>query len=161
MSLAHELVYQMDDFASIELASYTERVLGNLLVAYGLPEAAASIELCPMKLELDRAIPFGLALNELVTNAFKYARPSAAKPVSIRLELREEEGRETALFSVEDQGPGIPIEIAKAGEKAGSLGLSLIGALAKQLGGSASWLSREGGPGTLAVMRFPVESKTR
>jgi PAS domain S-box-containing protein len=159
MSLAHELVYQMDDFASMNLASYIERVLGNLLAAYGLPEKAASIRLCPMKLELDRAVPFGLALNELVTNAFKYAGPSVSKPIAIRLEFVDDGGVKTALFSVEDQGPGIPSKIAAAGEKQGSLGLSLITALAKQLGGSALWLSRAEGPGTRAILRFPVIAK--
>jgi PAS domain S-box-containing protein len=161
MSLAHELVYQMNDFASLELGRYIDRVVGNLLVAHGLPEGAANIAACPMKLELERAVPFGLAMNELVSNAFKYAGPSASRPVAIRLEVLEEGGRQTALFTVEDQGPGVPADIAQAGEKPGSLGLSLIGALAKQLGGSASWKGREGGSGTLAVLRFPVADKSR
>jgi two-component sensor histidine kinase len=112
-----------------------------------------------MKLELEKAIPFGLALNELVSNAFKYASPTAANPVRISLELgSDERGAKGALFVIEDSGPGMPAEVLGAGDKLGSLGLSLIRALAEQLGGQASWSTGASGFGTRVELRFPAKN---
>jgi PAS domain S-box-containing protein len=156
MSVAHELVYQVDDLSSLRIDEYTERIVSNLEVAYGLAEGSVLSTLEPMRLELERAIPFGLALNELVSNAFKYASPSAERPV--RICLASEAGAESgALFSVEDSGPGIAPEILVSGGRSGSLGLSLIGALAKQLGGEARWMPASSGAGTRVELRFPAD----
>lgn len=159
MSLAHELVYQMADLGSIEVADYAERLVTNLQLVYGAPEGSVEASFMPMKLELERAIPFGLAFNELVSNAFKYASPSPSAPVRIALEIKDIGARPQALVSVEDSGPGLPEEVQSAGHKAGSLGLSLIMALAQQLGGEASWSSGVGGNGTRALLRFPLSEE--
>ena len=156
MSLAHELVYQMADLASIEVADYAKRLVANLQVVYGMPEGSVATDFMPMQLELERAIPFGLALNELVSNAFKYSSPSPSEPVRIALEIRKEGGKSQALVSVEDSGPGMPKENNSTNGRAGSLGLSLIMALAQQMGGEASWSSGPRGRGTRALLRFPL-----
>jgi PAS domain S-box-containing protein len=159
MSLAHELVYQMADLASIEVVDYAERLVTNLQLVYGAPEGSVEAIFMPMQLELERAIPFGLAFNELVSNAFKYAAPSPSAPVRIALEINDAGARPQALVSVEDSGPGLPEEVKSAGQKPGSLGLSLIMALAQQLGGEASWSSGAGGGGTRALLRFPLSEE--
>lgn len=152
MSVAHELVYQMEDLSSIRLDEYADRILSNLRMVYGIEEGAMSYDLCTMKLELERAIPFGLALNELASNAFKYAAPSPSHPISIRLEMAQDS--RLAVLTVEDSGPGLSAEVQAGGGRKGSLGLSLIGALAKQLGGDARWNPKAGGPGTVVQFRF-------
>jgi PAS domain S-box len=156
MSLAHELVYQMEDLASIELDDYADRLAANLRGAYGVEKGSILLDLAPMRLQLDRAIPFGLVLNELVVNSLKYAAPSTLSPILVRLELAAEGS--DILFSVEDEGPGIPLEFREAGGKKGSIGLSLVEALAKQLGGGVSWGVRDDGSGSRAVLRFPSRS---
>jgi PAS domain S-box-containing protein len=158
MSLAHELVYQMTDLSSIEAAEYADGLVANLQAAYGLPERSVLVELKEMKLGLERAIPFGLALNELVSNAFKYAKPSPDAPVRVILDAG---GDGWAVFTVEDQGPGIPEAIRDAGSRSGSLGLSLITALAGQLGAMVSWNLGSSGVGTRAEIRFPIEDTAR
>jgi PAS domain S-box-containing protein len=158
MSVAHELVYQVEDLSSLGIDEYAERIVSNLQIAYGAPEGSIHMNFLPMKLELEKAIPFGLALNELVSNAFKYASPTAASPVRISLELgSDERGTEGALFVIEDSGPGMAAEVLSAGDKLGSLGLSLIRALAEQLGGQARWSIGDSGSGTRVELRFPVK----
>jgi len=157
MSVAHELVYQMGDLASIEIAQYTRKVVSNLRMAWGVAEGSLSLSLSPLSLELEWAIPYGLALNELVSNAFKYASPSPATPVRISLES----GGGSAVLAVEDSGPGVPRELMERGEKKGSLGMMLISALARQLGGAASWSPGEGGSGTRAAISFPLGEGAR
>jgi PAS domain S-box-containing protein len=153
MALAHELVYQVPDLASVEAADYAERLLSNLRMVYGVPEGAVLVDMLPMKLALDKAIPFGLVLNELASNAFKYASPSPAGPV--RVSLSTPDGGEEAVLSVEDSGPGLPS--GKPAEKVGSIGLSLVDALARQLGGGVLWGVGKGGVGTRAEIRFFAE----
>jgi PAS domain S-box-containing protein len=161
MSLAHELVYQMPDLSSIEAAEYAERLVANLQVAYGVKEGALQVRLEALKLDLERAVPFGLVINELVSNAIKYAKPSVEGPIRVRLELRAGEAGSLAFLAVEDSGPGIPLEILRTGGKGGSLGLSLVNALARQLGGSASWGSGPDGRGALVEIGFPVADPSR
>jgi len=159
MSVAHELVYQVEDLSSLRIDEYAERIVSNLQIAYSAPEGSIHMNFLPMKLELEKAIPFGLALNELVSNAFKYASPTAANPVRISLELgSDERGAKGALFVIEDSGPGMPAEVLGAGDKLGSLGLSLIRALAEQLGGQASWSTGASGFGTRVELRFPAKN---
>ena len=153
MSLVHELMYQVSDFASIEASDYAMKVVANLRVIYGAPESAVLPELEPMKLELDKAIPFGLVLNELVTNSFKYASVSDEAPLRVSLSCRRDGSRE-AILSVEDAGPGLTSGAVEQAERSGSLGLSLIRNLAAQLGGEASWTPGRGGKGTLASIIF-------
>ncbi len=159
MSLAHELVYQMSDLTSVEASDYASQLIANLQLVYGAGALSVLSDLEPMKLGLDRAIPFGLALNELVSNAFKYASPSARAPVRISLALAGGDGKAEVLLSVEDSGPGISEELRAAGGRPGSLGLSLIEALANQLGGRTVWGRGANGTGTSAEIRFPAEER--
>lgn len=93
---------------------------------------------------LDRAISLGLIINELVTNALKYAFPEErAGEIVVRL-LSEDPSR--LCLEVKDDGIGL-----SADKKEGT-GRALIGALARQLGGAVEW---RGSPGTTARITFP------
>ena len=96
---------------------------------------------------MDKAVPFGLILNELVSNALKYAFPEGRKG-TVRIELRARQNGEVAL-SVSDDGVGLPAEVDFRDAK--TLGLHLVRMLAWQLQGS---LEREDGPGTKFVIAF-------
>lgn len=159
MSLAHELVYQVPDLAYIEASDYAAQLIANLQAAYAVPEGSVLSALRPMKLELERAIPFGLVLNELVSNAFKYARPSLATPVRIAFEPSSD--RSFAVFVVEDSGPGMPAGAFDADAKPGSIGLSLISALSGQMEGEIAWGSGSAGVGTRAELSFPASARGR
>jgi anti-sigma regulatory factor (Ser/Thr protein kinase) len=81
----------------------------------------------PIEVQLDLAVPCGLVLNELVTNAIKHGR-SPDGTCAIRIELHRD--GEAVVLTVSDLGPGFPPEKARSG----SLGMQLIRALARQLG---------------------------
>lgn len=105
-----------------------------------------SVKSIPIRLPADKALTVGLIVNELVTNAFKYAFPddrSGAVQVSLS---RAENALE---LTVVDGGRGVP-EDRRTG-----LGTRLVTVLAAQLGGSAEWSNGPDG-GCRARVQFPV-----
>ena len=115
-------------------------------------------------LDTERAVHLGLVLNELVTNALKYAFPDNAAG-TVRVAFHRD-GR-SFLLSVADNGVGLPAEDPPAGAAAGTrplgtgLGTRLLQGLAAQLRGTLSRRSGENGSGTLAELRFPVAEPRR
>ena len=112
-------------------------------------------------LDAERAVHLGLVLNELVTNALKYAFPdNGAGAVRVRF---AREG-ESFVLSVRDDGVGLPSDEASglppraAGKRplGTGLGTRLLQGLAAQLRGALSRRRGEDGAGTLAELRFPV-----
>lgn len=141
MSYIHESLYQTKDFSSINFADYITNLVQNLVHSYQLyhDKIELKFNVGPVKLALDQAIPCGLILNELVSNALKYAYPGE-KRGQIVIEVVEENGR--IQLGVEDFGIGLP-EGFKI-EHSESLGLSLVYTLVDQLDGELK-LKRLGG----------------
>lgn len=141
MSYIHESLYQTKDFSSINFADYITNLVQNLVHSYQLYHDKIELQfnVGPVKLALDQAIPCGLILNELVSNALKYAYPGE-KRGQIVIEVVEENGR--IQLGVEDFGIGLP-EGFKI-EHSESLGLSLVYTLVDQLDGELK-LKRLGG----------------
>ena len=95
----------------------------------------------PIELSVDSAMPCGLMLNELLTNALKYAFPDQ-RPGRIRVGARR---LDDAMIGIEvsDDGVGLPLQLDL--DRANTLGLSLVRGLVAQLGGR---IEREPGAGT-------------
>jgi two-component sensor histidine kinase len=105
-------------------------------------------------MEMERAIPFGLLLNEIASNAFKYGLGGDSEPsVRATLSLEESTASSNVMLVIEDDGPGIP---ESATEK--SLGLQIAQGLAAQLKGTAVWGKSARG-GTRVVVEFPLSSR--
>ncbi|GAB1456316.1 hypothetical protein MASR2M48_16240 [Spirochaetota bacterium] len=85
-----------------------------------------------LELDLDTAIPVGLILNELLTNAFKYAGSDRNATVSIKASLQAA----VCTLIVEDDGPGLPSEVIERSQAGDTLGLGLVSGLTEQLRGS-------------------------
>jgi two-component sensor histidine kinase len=102
-----------------------------------------------VSLDLDRAIPAGLIISELVSNAFKHAFPLQAEG-EILVELHEEEDR--LVLRVSDNGIGFPSGTAPQGEE--TLGLLLVRNLCRQLEGR---VSITGSRGTVCEIVFPAQ----
>ncbi|MFW5797344.1 MAG: PAS domain-containing sensor histidine kinase [Spirochaetota bacterium] len=140
MSLIHEKLYQSGDLARVDLADY----IGDLcrdLRAMSPEGAGISLELEAESVVagVNLAIPFGLVVNELVTNAFKYAAlGSEAIQVTVSLRMTSE-GTELV---VSDNGPGMPADFDVDANT--SLGMELVRSLVSQLQGTVSYRS-EGG----------------
>ena len=156
MALVHELVYQIEDLSSIDISDYATRLVSYLADAYAVERAALSFDTAPIVIKLDEALPFGLLLNELVSNAFKYGGPmSAERPLRISIFRRLEGQAQSAVLLVEDSGPGLP---EAAGARRKTLGFSLVQALAAQLGGKVDFghgLGRDG-KGLRVEFSFPL-----
>jgi PAS domain S-box-containing protein len=132
MAMVHESLYQAKNLARIEAAAYFAQVVGNLHQAYGTPHIRLNLAVDKeVTLGVDQAIPLGLVVTELVTNAFKYAFPpdqNQAAP-EIQVGLQRENGG--LVLRVADNGPGLPE--ALDWQKANTLGLRLVNILARQL----------------------------
>ncbi len=132
MALVHEKLYQTDHLESIELPGYVNELLHHLADTLGA--AAQRIELvcdiAPRQASLETAVPLGLLINELVSNAIKHAFP-AGRGGRIRVQLSGGPG--VPRLSVQDDGVGVPAGLDPHAAK--SMGLQLAVSLAGQLGG--------------------------
>jgi PAS domain S-box-containing protein len=134
MALVHERLYQSENLAQVDFPDYARRLLEQLLRAHGPAETTVRprLELEPVLLTVETAVPCGLILNELASNALKHAfggRKEGEISVATRTEA---DGRVT--LRVSDNGVGLPEGVDW--RQARSLGLRLVTMLAKQLEGT-------------------------
>ncbi|MES2625709.1 MAG: histidine kinase dimerization/phosphoacceptor domain -containing protein [Pseudomonadota bacterium] len=134
MALIHQTLYQSNDFAEVDFRLFLQSLVHTLASSHGVdPERIQiTVEAEPVTLPIDLAIPCGLAVNELITNALKHAFPkerSGHVVTSLKLDVN---GR--VLVSVTDDGVGMPANINIATTP--TLGLQLVTLLADQLGGT-------------------------
>lgn len=151
MALIHEQLYQSTDFSSVSFSPYLSELAQNVLRA---SESSARIELRfadrSVGLAVDQAIPCGLIVNELITNAIKHAFPEdRAGTLTLDLSLGEDG---LVRLVVSDDGIGLPPGFA--GQRSDSLGLQLVFALTEQLRGRVRVVSP---PGTTFEITFPLE----
>ncbi len=133
MALVHETLYRSDNLAAVDFAAYARGLSERLVGTYGSRDGAVRLqaELESISMGIDLAIPCGLILNELITNALTHAFPDGREG-TIHLGLTRES--ETACtLRVSDTGIGIPADLNI--DKAASLGLRLIRSLTRQIEG--------------------------
>lgn len=131
MALIHEKLYQSESLANIEFGEYVKSLANDLFRTYRGHAGGVQLKVQADEvfLGLDQAVSCGLILNELMTNALKYAFPDR-KSGTIWVELSAGHGRVVNL-RVADDGIGIPSDFDVHNAK--SLGLQLVNNLAKQL----------------------------
>jgi two-component sensor histidine kinase/CHASE1-domain containing sensor protein len=141
IALAHEKLYRSKDLGRIDFSEYARNLIGHLHSMFGTSSAVSLVtDIHEVTLPVEMAIPCGLVINELVTNAFKHAFP-AGRQGAIRVVLREVDSARW-MVAVEDDGIGLPAGINLG--KADSLGLDLVSILAAQIGADVE-LTRERG----------------
>lgn len=133
----------------IDFQEYTHALVKELFQSYAAEagDVTSCLKTSPVSLKTDQAIPCSLILNELVTNALKYAYMPGQKG-EIAVELSETAGGVVSL-SVSDHGPGLPE--ALDWRNSSSLGLPIVDLLVKQLRGNLTVQSR---PGTAFKIEF-------
>jgi PAS domain S-box-containing protein len=140
MAYIHESLYQNKDLSSIDLGGYIEGLSRSLMMSYSLSgKVELHTELEPVELVLDQAIPCGLILNELISNALKHAFPGQL-PGNIRIGLSC--SGDLVRISIRDDGPGFPKGLDP--NKDGNLGLELVRTLVDQLDGTLEFLPAKG-----------------
>jgi PAS domain S-box-containing protein len=137
MALIHQLFYGGQSLDRIDLGAYA-RGLAASLAGVLAPTAKVEVVADDVAVPVDVAVPLGLILNELLTNAFKYGLPRDAGQARLHgadadvvVEVHVE-GSDLQI-SVQDRGPGLPVELELA--TATTLGLQLVRSLVRQLRG--------------------------
>jgi PAS domain S-box-containing protein len=151
IALFHEKLYQSRDLARIDVGEYLRGVVTGLFATYGADPGNVSlrVEAEDVPLDVDGAISCGLIVNELVSNALKYAFPDGRRG-EVRVGLRRE-GSDVVLEVVDD-GTGLPADLDL--DDPGTLGLKLVSILAEQVRGT---IEVRRSPGTRFLIHFPGE----
>lgn len=153
IALIHEKLYQSTDYSRIPFAEYAKSLASSVFrvgqTSSGQVELAFALEEVP--LAVDRAIPCGLILNELLTNALKHAFVGG-RSGTIRVELARQ-GADGIRLVVADDGRGLPpgFDVGKSP----TLGLQLVATLAAQLDGK---VYASAGPGARFELGFPAQN---
>lgn len=131
ISLTHQILYQSQDFAHIDAGEFIASLTHNLVQSYGMDRARIDLELDvdPLILSMNRSLPLGLIVNELVSNALKHAFPEN-RTGKLTVSLKAENASR-AMLAVTDTGVGLPS--GRTGREGETLGLRLLEALASQI----------------------------
>lgn len=136
MIAVHEQIYGSDQFDRVEAAPYVERLVHEIAAGYDA-EVELDIALEPLTVTRDQALPLGLIVNELVSNAFKHAF-SANKPGRLHVGLKQDAGGEGCLI-VADNGCGYSPDDTDKG-----MGGRLIAGFVAQIGGTVEIRTENG-----------------
>lgn len=152
MGLIHQTLYQSKDFAQVNFSHFLDSLVPTLVASYGVnpDRITLSIEAAQLLLPINAAIPCGLVVNELISNALKHAFPGDRSGEIVVKLFADPAGK--AVLSVSDNGVGIPEGIDMM--TSDTLGMQLITLLTDQLGGTVSM--RRSDP-TEFVLTFPIE----
>jgi len=158
MAMIHEKIYKSERLGQINFQQYVKDLTTEIFHTYSTSSGSVrlNLEVAPVSLEINRAVPFALILNELTSNALKYAFTAKEKGnLSISLKLEKDK---LLLLTVCDDGIGIPKKIQFSNTK--TLGLRLVRVLTRQLNGKAELKENpycKKSRGTMFVFRFPLE----
>lgn len=141
MAMIHKHLYSTDELTSVEISGYLERLVMSLAFSYGYNKSNFQLEsqITEQPIDVDVAIPIGLIVNELASNAFKHAFTKEGK-CRMKLELKVEDDQLTLLL--EDNGKGLPDDFSLDGLQ--SFGLELVHTLVNQLKGQVSFQNQDG-----------------
>jgi len=152
MSLIHEQLYRSRDLARIDFPTYVDDLVRQVLASGVAAARAVQItrDVDGGPLDLDVAIPCGLLLNELLSNAMKHAFTDT-RGGTVAITFRRDGERASLVVADDGSGPGN----VTATPDATTLGMRLVGALARQLRGE---LTITGPPGTRVAVSFPLRT---
>ncbi len=154
MALVHQHLYGVDSIARIDLATYVSELAESLRRGLGA-RCALTVDAAPLEVTVEHAVPLGLVLNELLTNALKYGASADGAHV-VRVSLARADGQLTVR--VADEGRGLPDGFDPT--KSRSLGLQLVRSLTRQLRGKLAFRT-EGGAVFELVCPLPGAAVTR
>jgi two-component sensor histidine kinase len=152
MALLHETLYRSGDLAKVRFRHYVKSICALLARSYASDAERIRLQhdIADVTLDMDQAIPAGLIISELVTNAFKHAFLSRSRgEILVEFQTADEHHR---ILRVSDNGVGLPAETRP--QNAETLGLLLVSSLSRQLDGRMSVRSEMG---TVFEIVFPAK----
>ncbi len=143
MGFVHETLYQTEDFANVDFKNYLKRLCESLQSTLSIPDKKITLEYScnSIHLPIEKAVPLGLLINELVVNSYKHAFPDK-KEGNIVLSLDYQNN--TYLLTISDNGIGFSDIDDPTNTSNTNLGMKLIQTLCKQLGGKPQISSKPG-----------------
>lgn len=156
MSLVHEQLYRTDNFAAINMRDYVHRLVQIIFGTYQerSKHIETVLEIPDISIPLEKTIPLGLILNELITNAIKYAFPEGRGKFTIQV-TQTDTGIEIVIA---DNGVGLPADLDI--HRAKTLGMILVADLTEQLEGKISYRNDNGAVFTLVLPNFTSTADT-
>jgi len=155
MALVHEKLYQSGDLSRIDLAGYIQSLSAHLFHVYLVDpnQVRLETEFEDVPLDINTALPCGLILNELISNALKHAFPAGRKGV---LMIRLRRGKDGAVeLRIADNGVGFPKGLDF--RRIESLGLQIVNLLVGQLEGTIKLAGKNGTAFTVAFREMKQE----
>lgn len=141
IALLHHQLYQQEDLGGVNLDSFVEDLYKHVLDIFYKPGLNIELtkDIMNVTVDIDTAIPFGLILNELLTNTFKYAVNKVDKP-KIKISIYAVNNLYQMNFI--DNGPGLPKDFNW--QNSVSLGMRMINELSRQIGGYTEYEYQNG-----------------
>ena len=157
MASIHQQFYESDDISRIDFGLFLRQLLQRLKVEFPQSSANAAVtcETGQVLLNLEQAIPAGLIVSELLTNALKFAFADGREGGAVMVTQRLLSGGKLEI-EVRDNGVGLPVGLDPKTVK--TPGMMLIHILSEQLGGDVEFHTDNG---TEAILRFPIGSAYR
>ena len=149
MAAIHEQLYQTDDVSQVDFDAYLEGLVDELFRSHRTRSLERELQVDAATLPIDQAIPAGLIVNELVSNALEHAFPDGG-PGTVAVHFHTTPS--DATLHVEDDGQG-----TDALEGSSSLGLRLVRGLTRQLRGT---LASHTDDGVAITITFPLSPST-
>ncbi len=152
MGLIHQSLYQENDFRGVNMKNYISKLIKNLFNSYNIQPEKIQLktEISELNLDIDTVVPLGLIINELVTNALKYAFPDDNKGV---IWVKTGLENERFILQVYDDGVGLPEGFSI--EKSNSMGYQLIQNFVNKLSAQLTILNKNG---TFVEISIPQKS---
>ncbi|HWZ33316.1 MAG TPA: histidine kinase dimerization/phosphoacceptor domain -containing protein [Bryobacteraceae bacterium] len=154
MALIHAQLYDAADLQQVDFAEYTARLADNLLLSYGVDREriAMSVDINTVRLTVNQAIPSGLILGELISNAIKYAFPEQR-----RGSIRIEGGRRGNRIELVVRDDGVGVAQRPEPKRSSSRGLQIVKILCGQLHATLEQTRGDSEPGPGTVFRISFE----
>ena len=159
MALIHQDLYREGDLTGVRMKDYVEKLATGLITSYGMTERVMlRSEMDDLDLDVDTAIPIGLILNELITNALKYAWPNGRQGVlTVTLGVQPGSGRaEGAALLLQVRDDGVGSTAKESSTESSGFGLNMIRTFAVKLNGDWSVDHDEGTVARLLIRNFKL-----
>ncbi len=150
LTLMHRKLYREDVDTNIDLKDYVEELANNLVMNFG-QEYQLKLDLESFRMNIDKAIPLGLIINELITNSLKYAKPEKEFPV---LSVSVKNSIDKITLSIADNGRGLPEGFDW--RSSSSFGLKLVHSLVSQLEAEIDYEGDNGSKWILTLDRLKL-----